>query len=331
MLGTMEERGFNIQASAGADYSHRLHAGNVGDVWKHCALVAVLRAVAAERRHVVYVETHAGEGRYPLHPTGEWTEGIGRLAGAEAPARDGAVARYLSLCRQLAPAGAYPGSPLLARAVLGAGASLLLWERDPEACERLRAATAGDPDACIAAGDGLATLGTALEEAEADAEAVCVLIDPPYSQKEDWSAVTEALVAAAQRSRHACLVLWYPVKSLTRPNAMLARLEKAGVSASLAELVTTPLPQAPDKVDLVHLDIGHAFDDYVDLAARLGAATVWYHSARTRPPQPADNRGTWVPAAQSARQREVVEAAGMTYVDDHYIADVARQITTTDR
>lgn len=97
------------------------------------------------------------------------------------------------------------------------------------------------------------------------------------------------------------------------------------------ELVTTPLSSPPDHVDLVHLDIGHAFDEYVELAARLGATTVWYHSARTRPPQPADNRGTWVPASQSARQRQIVEASGMTYIDAHYIADVARQITASGR
>jgi uncharacterized protein YndB with AHSA1/START domain len=97
------------------------------------------------------------------------------------------------------------------------------------------------------------------------------------------------------------------------------------------ELVTTPLSQPPDHVDLVHLDIAHAFDEYVELAARLGAAIVWYHSARTRPPEPADNRGTWVPARQSARQRQVVEASGMTYVDDHYIADVTRELTDSPR
>jgi uncharacterized protein YndB with AHSA1/START domain len=105
----------------------------------------------------------------------------------------------------------------------------------------------------------------------------------------------------------------------------------ASCRAAGGELVTTPLSRPPDHVDLVHLDIAHAFDDYVELAARLGASTVWYHSARTRPPEPADNRGTWVPAPQSARQRQIVEASGMTYIDDHYIADVARQITERAR
>jgi hypothetical protein len=99
------------------------------------------------------------------------------------------------------------------------------------------------------------------------------------------------------------------------------------VSCAVAEgaLVTTPLPRPPENVDLVHLDVTHAFDEYVACARSLGAATFWFHSARTLPPAPADNRGCWVPAAQSARQREIVEAAGMTYIDDHYIADTARR------
>ena len=89
-------------------------------------------------------------------------------------------------------------------------------------------------------------------------------------------------------------------------------------------VATTPLPAPPAHVDLVHLDWTPAFDEYVGAAKALGATTFWHHSARTRPPEPADERGCWVPSAQSARQREVVEAAGMSYVDDHYIADIAR-------
>src|SRR5580765_782598 len=94
---------------AAPDYSHRHHAGNVGDVWKHCALVEILRAATGR---VAYVESHAGEGRYPLGPTGEWTEGIGRLWHADV--RDGAVGRYVDLARRLGAGAerptAYPGS-----------------------------------------------------------------------------------------------------------------------------------------------------------------------------------------------------------------------------
>jgi 23S rRNA (adenine2030-N6)-methyltransferase len=225
--------------AAGADYSHRLHAGNVGDVWKHCALVAVLRAVAAEARHVAYVETHAGEGRYPLHPTGEWTEGIGRLW-SDAPPRGSLLADYVALCHRLGAGDdrptSYPGSPALARAVLGDGADLALWERDEHAAERLRAVVG---EARVTIGDGLAALGGALRATRANA--VVALIDPSWGQKADWQSIPDVLVQATRTAPRACIVLWYPVKSLTRPNAMMDRLAAAGVAGVAAELVTTPL------------------------------------------------------------------------------------------
>lgn len=225
------------------DYDHRFHAGNVGDVWKHCVLVALLERLRAGR--VAYLETHAGRGRYPLGATGEWTEGIGRLWADPGSAGGDAVDRYLQLCHRLAPGDerphTYPGSPLFARAVLGAAAPLVLWERAPDTCASLRQEFAGDDAARIHCGDGLAALEDALAAAEASADHVVALIDPPYSQKRDWAAVADALVRAVHRAPRASLMLWYPVKSLTRPNAMVATLAAVGVRATLVELVTTPL------------------------------------------------------------------------------------------
>ena len=88
-------------------------------------------------------------------------------------------------------------------------------------------------------------------------------------------------------------------------------------------------PSAPPKhVDLVHLDWTLGFEEFVVVARELGAATFWYHSARTRPPAPADDRGCWVPPRQSAHQQAAVEAAGMAYIDSHYIVDVADRLTS---
>jgi len=230
---------------AAPDYSHRFHAGNVGDVWKHCVLVEVLERARAARGAVVYVETHAGEGEYPLQSTGEWTEGIGRLWDDTAPAGADPVGRYVALCRRLAPGAdrptSYPGSSALARAVLGAGATLALWERDAAAYGRLAVHVGADPRTHLHRADGLAALADAVRDAEAAADVVVVLVDPSYAQKSDWHDVPDALIAAARGSARACILLWYPVKSLTRPNAMIARLRSAGVDAALAELVTTPL------------------------------------------------------------------------------------------
>jgi 23S rRNA (adenine2030-N6)-methyltransferase len=236
------------------DYSHRFHAGNVGDVWKHCALVEVLRLASARAPRLRYLDSHAGEGGYALAPTGEWTEGIGRLWGRyDDRPPDDPLRRYLSLCRRLGGGGGrpaeYPGSPAFAAATLGAAAELLLWERDAAAFAGLAARVGADPRVRLAQGDGLGVLAHAVFEAEAEAGAVVALVDPPYGEKGDWIEVPEAFAAAARGSGRACLVLWYPVKSLTRPNAMLARLEAGGVEGVAVEIVTTPLEQRRNRLN----------------------------------------------------------------------------------
>lgn len=244
-------------------------------MWKHTALVEVLRRAAGPG--AVYLDTHAGDGAYPLGATGEWTEGIGRLWSA--PAADDAAGRYVALARRLgdgtARPEAYPGSPALARAVLGADAELRLWERDPAAHARLARRFAGDARARVACADGLAALPDAVRDAEARAGAVVVLVDPPWVQKADWTAVPDALARAAAASARAALLLWYPVKSLTRPNAMLARLARAGVTGTIAELVTTPLEQQRSRLNgsgvlLVRPPAG-ALDALAAAAPALGA------------------------------------------------------------
>jgi len=229
-----------------SDYSHRFHAGNVGDVWKHCILIEVLRGASAAGGATTYVESHAGEGSYPLAPTGEWTEGIGRLwADPPTLGADDAVARYVRACGELGTGtsrpGRYPGSPLLSRAMLPPHASLVLCERDPGACERLATALGAPSAVRIRCEDGLAALPDAVRDAEATAATVVALVDPPFTQKPDWIAVPAAVIAAARASARATILLWYPVKRLTRPNAMIARFKEAGIAATVAELVTTPL------------------------------------------------------------------------------------------
>lgn len=236
---------------AAPDYSHRFHAGNVGDVWKHCVLVEVL-ARAATAGSVAYLDTHAGEGRYALDATGEWSEGIGRLWG-DPSTGDDAIARYVALCREIGAGGerptCYPGSPAFAAATLGGESGVWLWERDAGTCDRLRRAMGDDPRVHVTCGDGLTGLAAAVADAERRFDGVVVLIDPPWTQKADWIAVPDALAEAAGRAARATFVLWYPVKSLTRPNAMIARLAAAGIAGTLAELITTPLEEKRNRLN----------------------------------------------------------------------------------
>jgi 23S rRNA (adenine2030-N6)-methyltransferase len=237
---------------SGPDYGHRFHAGNVGDVWKHCALIEVLRRVVATSSRVAYLDTHAGEGRYALGATGEWTEGIGRLWKCLPNQSDTAVGRYVELCRRIGEGRErpvrYPGSPMIARAVFGADAPMTLWEHDAPTFDALKIVVGGDVHTSVVRDDGLAAIADAAAVAERDADVV-VLIDPPYTQKADWIVVPDTLARAVAATKRACFVMWYPVKSLTRPNAMLARLADAGVPGTIGELVTTPLDQQRNRLN----------------------------------------------------------------------------------
>ena len=248
----MPPSGSRYRFDGAPDYSHRFHAGNVGDVWKHCVLTDILTRLDRGGMRVAYLDTHAGEGRYDLAATGEWREGIGRLW-SEAPHADDAVSRYVALCRRLGAGtdrpARYPGSPVLACATLGPAAAVRLWERDTAACNALRTVVGDDVRVHVACDDGLAHLDEAVRDAERAADAVVVLIDPPWLQKPDWIAVPDALARAVAASTRASFVLWYPVKSLTRPNAMIARLATAGVAGTIAELVTTPLDQQRNRLN----------------------------------------------------------------------------------
>jgi 23S rRNA (adenine2030-N6)-methyltransferase len=271
------------RAEGPADYRHRFHAGNVGDVWKHCVLVEVLRRARTARADVTYVESHAGAGRYALGPTGEWTEGVGRVwSGGSA---DDAIGRYVTFCRALGAGEArpesYPGSPLLAHAVLRGSGKLRLWEQDQETAEQLRAAFAGDGDVAVTVEDGLPALLPAVRDAEASGRHVVALVDPPFTQKPDWITVPDALIAAANATQHATLLLWYPLKSLTRPNAMIARLKAAGVSATVAELVTTPLEHQRQRLNGSGMILVRPPDGALEIIA--AAAPVLGGRCATRP------------------------------------------------
>jgi 23S rRNA (adenine2030-N6)-methyltransferase len=222
------------------DYSHHYHAGNVGDVWKHCLLIACLDALRSRGAAVRYMETHAGGGLYRLGATGEWTAGAGRLTGeGELPQ---AVTRYLEVLRGLGfgdQGRVYPGSPIIALALLSSRDEARLFELQRATCEALRESVGGDRRAFVEEGDGLAALRRCLDGGESVER--FVMVDPPYVAKSEWTVVPDALVEAWRARPDGRFMLWYPIKSFTRPDGMLRRLRASGMPATALDLVTTPL------------------------------------------------------------------------------------------
>lgn len=229
-----------------SDYSHRYHAGNHGDVFKHAALLACLAPLTAPGAPpLTCVDTHAGEGHYRLGSTGEWTEGIGRLDAARpAPppalaALLGALARTGAVARIPNRGGEYPGSPRLMQGALRPGDTLVAFERDPAAAAVLARVLGGTGAARARTGDGFAGLA-ALAAESAAGRRLFVHIDPPYTDKAEWTQVVDALAGLVAARPDAGALLWYPIKSLTRPNALHAALRARSVAAAVVELHVTP-------------------------------------------------------------------------------------------
>jgi predicted CoA-binding protein len=91
------------------------------------------------------------------------------------------------------------------------------------------------------------------------------------------------------------------------------------------EVVTTPVGRSPDHADLVyaHRPVDE-LANIVTIARDVGARTVWLQSG-LRSDGTKDPKGCWMPRDRSEEARQVVEAAGLAYVDHPYIADVIRQ------
>ena len=89
-------------------------------------------------------------------------------------------------------------------------------------------------------------------------------------------------------------------------------------------VVPRRLGRRPDHADIVYSYRGLGeLPGVVQLAKEVGAGTVWCQSGLSGDGVK-DPRGVWVPVEESREARAIVESAGLRYVDDTYIAGVAR-------
>ena len=92
------------------------------------------------------------------------------------------------------------------------------------------------------------------------------------------------------------------------------------------EVTERRVGRAPASADIVYshrpLD---ELPGIVDLALTLGATTIWAQSGLVAEGVD-DAAGWWTPDDLSRQARAIVENAGLAYVDDTYIGDVARSL-----
>ncbi|WP_245969403.1 23S rRNA (adenine(2030)-N(6))-methyltransferase RlmJ [Thiocapsa rosea] len=201
----------------------------------------MLEALLTKPKPLVYVESHAGAGRYDLEAeqavkTAEYRLGIERLW----ERRDAfpRLSAYLGVISALNPDGGfsrYPGSPDLAAHLLRPEDRLILMELHPTESQTLRRHLGGDPRIGIHRRDGLEGLTALLPPKPARG---LVLIDPPYEQGSEYRRVADALIAAHARWPTGVYALWFPRLGLQRDRSadLIGRIRGSVPNGLLCEL-----------------------------------------------------------------------------------------------
>ena len=203
-------------------YRHSFHAGNHADVLKHTVQSLIIEALKEKEKPFLYLDTHAGAGRYQLsgehaERTGEYLEGIARIwQQDDLPAE---LEPYISVVEHFNRNGQlryYPGSPLIARQLLREQDSLQMTELHPSDFPLLRAEFQKDSRARVDKADGYQQLKAKLPPVSRRG---LILIDPPYEIKTDYQAVVTGIHEGYKRFATGTYALWYPVVLRARSSA----------------------------------------------------------------------------------------------------------------
>jgi 23S rRNA (adenine2030-N6)-methyltransferase len=169
------------------NYRHAFHAGGFADVIKHIVLVRILLHLQEKPAAFRVIDSHAGAGRYDLtgdeaRRSGEWLTGIARIMQARFSEQAAHLIQpYLDIVRAFNPApaalAAYPGSPLIARALLRPQDRLTACEVEPSARKQLIEQLRRDTQARVVDLDGWTALPAFVPPNERRG---LVLIDPSF-------------------------------------------------------------------------------------------------------------------------------------------------------
>ena len=239
----------------GMNYRHAFHAGNFADVIKHIALSRILTYLHEKPAAFRVIDTHAGAGLYDLTSSeaergGEWRTGIARLMQARlSDAVMALVAPYLDIVRAFNPTRdltAYPGSPLVVRALLRPQDRLVACELEPNARRQLIDALYNDTQARVVDLDGWTALTAFVPPNERRG---LVLIDPPFEARDEFDRLASGFVAAHAKWPTGIYMLWYPVKDRRATDTLATRVAKAANTGGEAKCLRVEFSVAPQTAE----------------------------------------------------------------------------------
>ncbi len=258
-------------------YRHSFHAGNHADVLKHIVQTLIIESLKEKEKPFLYLDTHAGAGRYQLtnaHATrtGEYLEGIARLWQQEEVPE--LILPYLEAVGSLNTSDElryYPGSPLLAAKLLRGQDLLMLTELHPTDFPLLRTEFSRDKRVRVCREDGFGQLKSKLPPASRRGFA---LIDPPYELKQDYSAVVKGIVEGYKRFATGTYAIWYPVVHRQQIKRMLKELEATGIR----KILQIELAVKPDSDQLGMTASGMiVINPPWKLASQMASILPWLH------------------------------------------------------
>ena len=231
------------------NYRHIFHAGNFADVFKHIVLSLLFKALKRKDKAFCYLDTHAGSGIYNLYSeaaqkTQEFNNGIGRIMGlTDIPPL---ITEYVSIIRELNTQNNlqfYPGSPLIAQALLREQDKMILCELHQTTVDQLKQNLWRDKRVAIHHQDGYQSLKAFLPPKE---KRGLVLIDPPFERNDEYENIIKLLKQALQRWENGIYVIWYPIKDKNNVKRFLYHLKNLTVK----NLLNTELQVYPEDIIL---------------------------------------------------------------------------------
>ncbi len=132
----------------------------------------------------------------------------------------------------------YPGSPLIAAALLRPQDRLIACELQPAAFARLKANLRRDRRAKAINIDGYKGLKAFIPPLERRG---LVLIDPPFEEADEFSRLAAALPAAARKWPSGVFMLWHPVKDRAFADAFAAALGRDLAASGIASVLRLEL------------------------------------------------------------------------------------------
>ena len=218
-------------------YRHAFHAGNHADVFKHLVLSLILRGLLRKDKPFVFIDTHAGAGRYRLDSemaskNREFESGIQRLWRlTDTPE---AIQGYLAAVRTTNPGREmvwYPGSPRITRHFLRPQDRMALCELHSSDAKIIAREFEGDRQVRVQAGDGYQALKALLPPRERRG---LVHIDPAYEFKDERRRVLEAISDAWKRWPTGIYAIWYPIQDQATAEDFRRRLQRLGIPRMLS-------------------------------------------------------------------------------------------------